>query len=62
MLDVRAGQRLVATGTRVQVPRAVLNHEVVRPVSRPSPATALHLAGKNFIMFSEMTEKAQSRE
>lgn len=47
--DVGAGQRLVATGTRVQVLRAVLDQEVVRPVSRPSPATALHLVEKNLI-------------
>lgn len=47
--DVRAGQRLVATGTRVQVLRAVLDQEVVRPVSRPSPPAALHLVEKIFI-------------
>lgn len=47
--DLDAGQRLIATGTRVQVLRAVLDQEVVRPVSRPSPPTALHLGEKIFI-------------
>lgn len=47
--DLDAGQRLIATGTRVQVLRAVLDQEVVRPVSRPSPPTALHLVEKIFI-------------
>lgn len=47
--DVDAGQRLIATGTRVHVLRAVLDQEVVRPVSRPSPPTALHLVEKSFI-------------
>lgn len=45
--NFRAGQSLVATGTRVQVLRAVLDQEVVRPVSRPSPPTALHLGGED---------------
>lgn len=45
--DFRAGHGLVATGTRVQVLRAVLDQQVVRPVSRPSPSTALHLRGED---------------
>lgn len=44
--DVGARQRLIATGTRVQVLGAVLYQEVVAPVSRPSPPTALHLVEK----------------
>lgn len=43
-LDVRAGQRLVAAGARVQVLGAVLDHDVIRPVPRTGPPTALHLA------------------
>lgn len=42
-LDVRARQGLIATGTRVEVLGAVLDHDVIGPVARASPPTALHL-------------------
>ncbi len=41
--DVRASKRLIATGTRVEVLGAVLDHHVLRPVAWTSPSTALHL-------------------
>lgn len=42
MLDVRARQGLIATGTWVEVLGAVLDQNVLRPVARTSPSTALH--------------------
>lgn len=43
-LDVRAGHGLVAAGAGVQVLGAVLDHDVIGPVARTGPPTALHLA------------------
>lgn len=40
---LRAGQRRVAAGARVEVLGAVLDHQVVRPVAGMCPPAALHL-------------------
>lgn len=42
-LDVSAGQGLVTTGTQIEMLGAVIEQQIVRPVARPHPPTALHL-------------------
>ena len=42
-LDICSRQGIVATGTRVEPLSAVPDHNVLSPVSRTSPSTALHL-------------------